>query len=581
MFYLLLPLEFLCITKGLNEPINLARSILLVLSVTIFAIIFPDVFKVKNKIMYLPLVLPGIYVISALFNKQNPILALLGNYNRNFGIFTLIAVALLVLISANANSNINAFLNYGVWPITVLAVIYSYMQSFNIDPFVWAETDRTVLTMGNSDYAASFLGMLIIVPFYGFFAYKNRFIKASMLPLLWLMNNAGLNSQAYQYRVIALVSVVTFVVVYFWEQIVGLPKALTGGSIIGLLGVTTFFILSNKAELISRTSFEDRISQQKMGISMFSDHPIFGVGIDQMWRYMPMYLKPIDIVKNGSNVVPDKTHNTFIDHLAHGGIFAGLVFTTFIIFSLIIVFKLMKKTDKKENRPIIALLSGIWLAYIGQQFVSTDQVLLMILPFIAFGLICRLYYLEEQSLSPTKKKTIRSNSNLIIRGVMSIFLLVISIVGGQAIYYDSQVKKILTHKIINGDIALSTIKSFPNPKTAEEIIVDAMSNIQNCPFAIVASDELLKIDNRSAQAWYIKTICADANGDRNNALAYITKAVALQPLNIPYLEAKFKLLASVGDIQGATRVLEKLKSINPNLPNLTELEALLKVPTTK
>ena len=163
---------------------------------------------------------------------------------------------------------------------------------------------------------------------------------------------------------------------------------------------------------------------------------------------------------------------------------------------------------------------------------------------------------------------------------MSIFLLVISIVGGQAIYYDSQVKKILTHKIINGDIALSTIKSFPNPKTAEEIIVDAMSNIQNCPFAIVASDELLKIDNRSAQAWYIKTICADANGDRNNALAYITKAVALQPLNIPYLEAKFKLLASVGDIQGATRVLEKLKSINPNLSNLTELEALLKVPTT-
>ena len=143
--------------------------------------------------MYLLLVLPGIYVISVLFNKQNPILALVGNYNRNFGILTFIAIGLLVLITSNSNLKTKAFLNYGVWPITVLAVIYSYMQSFDVDPLVWAETDRTVLTMGNSDYAASFLGMLVIVPFYGFFAYKNRVIKVSMLPLLWLINNAGLN----------------------------------------------------------------------------------------------------------------------------------------------------------------------------------------------------------------------------------------------------------------------------------------------------------------------------------------------------------------------------------------------------
>jgi len=581
MFYLLLPLEFLCVTQGLNEPINLARSILLVLAVTIFAVIFPDLLKAKNKFMYLLLVLPGIYVISVLFNKQNPILALVGNYNRNFGILTFIAIGLLVLITSNSNLKTKAFLNYGVWPITVLAVIYSYMQSFDVDPLVWAETDRTVLTMGNSDYAASFLGMLVIVPFYGFFAYKNRVIKVSMLPLLWLINNAGLNSQAYQYRVIALVSVVVFVVVYFWAQIAGLPKLLTGGSVVGFLGLATFFVLSNKAELISRTSFEDRISQQKMGISMFSDHPIFGVGIDQMWRYMPMYLKPIDIVKNGSDVVPDKTHNTFIDHLAHGGIFAGLVFTVFIIFSLIIVFQLMRRTDKKENRPLIAFLAGIWIAYVAQQFISTDEVMLMIMPFMAFGLICKLYYTEEQSPSPTKKKPNRSNSNLIIRGVMSVLLLVISIVGGQAIYYDSQVKKILTHEIMNGDIALSTIKSFPNPKTTEAIIVDAMSNLQNCPFANIASDELLKIDDRSSQAWYVKTLCVDSTGDRKTALTLIEKAIAFQPINIRYLEAKYKLMASLGDVEGANSVLEKMKSINPNLPNLTELEALLKVPAMK
>jgi O-antigen ligase len=575
MFFLLLPLQFLCITTSLNEAINLARSILLVLVVTIFVIAKPEVLKVKNKFMYLLLILPGIYVISAFANKQNAVLALLGHYNRNFGIFTLVAIGLLVLVTANSKINTNSFLNYGVWPITALSVIYSYMQSFDVDPLVWAETDRTVLTLGNSNYAASFLGMLVIVPLYGFFTYRNWVVKALMLPLLWLINNAGLNTQAYQYRVIALVSVIVFISVYFWERIVALPKIFSVGSAAGLIGLATYFILSNKAELISRTNFEDRISQQKMGIAMFLDHPAFGVGIDQMWRYTPMYLTPVDIIKNGPNVIPDKTHNTFIDHLAHGGIFAGIVFTVFIIFSLVIVFQLTRKTETKESRPLIALLAGIWVAYVAQQFISTDEVMLMIMPFMAFGLLCRFCFSGDELPSKAKVKSRSNNSNLLIRGIMSVLLVIISIVGGQAVYYDSQVKKILNHSIMNGDVALSTIKNFPNPKTTEAIIVDAMSNLQNCPFATLASDELLKIDNRSSQAWYIKTLCADATGDRRTSLQYIENAIAFQPLNTQYLEAKFKLTASLGDIAGALIVLEKIKSINPNFANLADLEALL------
>lgn len=578
MFYLLLPLQFLCITPGLNEGVNLARSLVLILTVTIFVIAFPEVLKAKNKFMYLLLILPGIYVISALANKQNPILALLGNYNRNFGILTFLAIGFLVLITASAKTKTNAFINYGVWPITALAVVYSYMQSFNVDPLVWAEPDRTVLTMGNSNYAAAFMGMLMVVPFYGFFAYSNKLVKISMFPLLLLVVNAGLNSQAYQYRVIALVSVITFAVVYFWEKIAVLPKALTGGSFLGFLALVTVFILSNRTDLIARTNFKDRISQQEMGLSIFADHPIFGVGADQMWRYMPMYLKPSDIVINGSDVVPDKTHNVFIDHLAHGGILAGLTFTIFIIFSFVIVFQLMRKSQNKENRPLIALLAGIWVSYVAQQFISTDQVVLMIMPFMAFGLMCKLYFSGEESSGTSQKRLSGNNSNVLIRGVMSVLLLVVSIVGGQAIYYDSQVKKILTREIMNGDIALSTIKDFPNPKTTEAIIVDAMSNLQNCPFALVATDELLKVDDRSAQAWYIKTLCVDSTGDRKSALALIDKAVALQPVNLRYLEAKFKLMASIGDFVGASLVLEKIKSINPNLVNLADLEALLKKP---
>jgi tetratricopeptide (TPR) repeat protein len=241
----------------------------------------------------------------------------------------------------------------------------------------------------------------------------------------------------------------------------------------------------------------------------------------------------------------------------------------------------MRKKDSKENRSLIALLAGIWIAYVAQQFISTDEVMLMIMPFMAFGLICKLYFAGAESQSKPKTNSGTATPALLTRGLMSVFLVVVVVIGGQSIYYDSQVKKILTHEIMNGDVALSTIKKFPNPKTTEEIIVDAMSNLQNCPFAIAASDELLKVDNRSAQAWYVKTLCVDSTGDRKAALVLIEKAVELQPVNIRYLEAKFKLMASLGDVTGATTVLETLKSINPNLPNFAELQALLKVPVTK
>jgi hypothetical protein len=229
----------------------------------------------------------------------------------------------------------------------------------------------------------------------------------------------------------------------------------------------------------------------------------------------------------------------------------------------------------------VALLAGIWVSYVAQQFISTDQVVLMIMPFMAFGLMCKLYFSSVEVPSTPKAKPRSNNSILLVRGVASVLLMVVSIVGGQAIYYDSQVKKILTRKIVNGEIAISTIKNFPNPKTTEAIIVDAMSNIQNCPFAVLATDELLKVDNRSAQAWYIKTLCADATGDRKSSLEFIEKAVALQPVNLRYLEAKYKLMASIGDKNGATKVLQTMTSINPNLPNLVDLQALLQVSAPK
>jgi hypothetical protein len=136
-----------------------------------------------------------------------------------------------------------------------------------------------------------------------------------LIPLIatW---RAGINSQAYQFRVLAVLAVTVFLLVYFWPKIQKTSVLIRGIAVVVISSGIAFFVISNRTELISRTSLTDRISQQNMGLRMFSDHPVFGVGIDQFWRFIPQYLQPADIQRNGSLVVPDKTHNLIIDHLA-------------------------------------------------------------------------------------------------------------------------------------------------------------------------------------------------------------------------------------------------------------------------
>lgn len=582
MYFLLIPILFISITPSLNEPVNLARSAILISWILLFLISQPQMLRIKSKWQLLILLIPFGYLISSITLKQNPLLSLLGNYNRNFGLFTLVAIGLLVIFSTNERIQTKDFLKFAVLPVTIFSIIYSFVQSFDLDPIIWAETDRTVLTLGNSDYAAALLGVLIIVPIFGSFKLKSRTSKIVMIVPFLLILRSGINSQAYQFRVLAVFSVTIFLTVYFWPRIqkVSILIRVISTSLVAC-GVA-FFVVGNRTELISRTSFTDRISQQSMGLRMFSDHPIFGVGVDQFWRFIPQYLQPADIQRNGSLVVPDKTHNLIIDHLAMGGIFVGLAFAAFLVYSLVITYKLNRLGAELKNRNEFALLSGIWITYVVHLFISTDNLFMMTFGYASFGLIAQAYYANypvkiKEGKVVTKSKVLSPNT---IRIVAAVVLLVVSVVNIKALTVDTKIKKIVTNQVQSGDEIIQTLRSFPNPKTAEQVIVYLLQNLQNCPVAIIASDDLLKLDNRSAQAWYFKTLCSDAANDQKTALTYIDKAIDLQPMNLIYLDAKVRLEVRLKDVAAASTTIERIRTINPAYESINSLEELVVSQTT-
>jgi O-antigen ligase len=577
MYFALLPLLFMCITTSLNEPLNLARSALFVTWVLLFVAFSKSRNQTNNRLNLILTLMPILYLFSTMANNQNPVLAIMGNYNRNFGILTLVAIAISVNYICGSNLNAKQLLYWGIFPVFIGSVIYSYIQSNNLDPLVWSETDRTVLTLGNSDYAAALLGILIVLPVFGFLKLKKISLKILMCILLILTWRAGINSQAFQFRVIAPLSIFMFIFLYYLPRIKQINVLVKIFSVLAVILGLGGYVISNSTELVVRTSFTDRMSQQILGLKMFSDHPLFGVGIDQFWRFTPIYLTDQDVRRNGPNVVPDKTHNLIIDHLAMGGIFVGLVFTFFLIYSLFIVYKINSIDLNIEDRREISVLSAIWITYVIHLFISTDNLFMMVLCYFVFGILAKNYFRYFPSRNLFEKTRFKGKPipQGLLRSSALVLLLGVSILNFKAISTDIQVKKILAAEVQSGDEIIRNIRAFPNPKAAEEIIVNLMQNLGNCPVATVASDDLLKIDNRSAQAFYFKTLCADSASDQKLAILFIDKAIQLQPRNMIYLDAKVRLSHYLGLSQTANETFERMKEIDSNYQTLESLKLIL------
>jgi hypothetical protein len=577
MYFILIPLLFLCVTPDLNEPLCLARSFVLISWVLLFIIFKPKMLKLKSKWQLSLLSIPFLYILSAIVNEQNPILALVGNYNRNFGILTLLAVAIIVIYLSNENIETKKFLIVGILPITAMSIIYSFMQSNNIDPITWGETNRTVLTLGNSDYAAALLGVLIIAPLYGFLQSNSKPFKILMIISFALILRSGFNSRAVQFYVLSLLSLVIFILIYFWPKIQEISIKLRVAITITLVICISYYLFNNISDLIVATNAADRIAQQSEGLKMFVDHPFLGVGVDQHWRFVPMYFHSSDIQRLGSNLVPDKTHNLIVDHLAMGGLFVGLAFTIFLFYSLVLTYRLNTLGAELKERKEVALLSGIWVTYVIHLFISTDNIFMMALGYLSFGLISQIYYQTFPSVNKLNSNNTKFKVFVptIIRMSASITLIVSFLVNINGIAADAKVKKILQNKILNGAEIIKTLDSYPNPKSAEAVIAFLVTNPNNCGIAVEASDKLLALDNRSSQAWYFKGLCSDVNGNQRESLEFIKKALKLFPLNLNYLDAKFRLEVNQKEFDAARATLAKIQSIDSGYEAISNLEDLL------
>jgi hypothetical protein len=362
--------------------------------------------------------------------------------------------------------------------------------------------------------------------------------------------------------------------VFKFEKFIQLSKLRKNIILCSVLSAAIGGLYFSWNHILAYANFTDRVNSTMIGIRIFQDHPIFGVGIEQFWRFQGQYKSISQAQFIGDNFIVDKAHNVFIDYFANGGAITGILFIIFAVFSILQIYKISNAHMTHQKRLEVAFFSAIWFGYILQLFFTTDSLFTMSFAFINLGLLVSFHHKNfhaEKSL----KVSHRLNNSWVIRVTLSFLLLLLAWLTTAAIKNDLMIKSVVTNQLSDGKRIFDSIKDFPNPRGSEIIIAHVIRNVENCKFASMVSNELIKVDNRSAQGWYFKSLCSNLAEDQISALNYINQALKFQPTNTEYLELRFRLEYKLEMFPAATLTLDRITEISPNSTFIPELRNLL------
>jgi O-antigen ligase len=575
MYLALIPLVFLSVGWFAHDPVTLFASTVLLVGSLAGLLLFRRGSWKRNWSLWLPFALVAGYLISAVVNGQGLASLYLGGYQRNFGLATWFALAIVFLIGAQGEVKVRGYLDWVLPCVLIAGLGYGLVQFLEKDPLPWTNPYKAVsLTLGNPNFAGAFFGILSVIAFSRIFLGKKVVQKAFGVVLFGATVFISLKTNSLQSPLLIVGGIVVFTLFVNLGSKSGLGRIgkFSSGGVLGaaVIGVVVLFagsgswLASARERLFFQGSVAQRLDYWRTGLEIWKDHPIFGVGTDQFQRYAALYRTPEQVKRDGVFVIPDKSHNVLIDHFANGGLVVGLIWVTFIVSVFFMLFNALQKNENVQVRRDLALLGTMWSTYVLQVLISPDQIVLSLIGYSSAGLIAGIYLKD----APTLKV-----DPFIVRAVTVVTLIFAVVISGTALKVDANVKKVLAGRIIGVEPILEVIDAWPNAKTTELIGIEEINKPNNCEFANQISDRLLKYDDRSAQGWFMKAICNNSARNFNEALKDISNSVKFDPINPTYLIGKAKLEIAASRIDDAKMTIAKITEVDPSNAELAVLNA--------
>jgi O-antigen ligase len=348
--------------------------------------------KSNKYSILLTLLLLGFSLLSALL-AQNRFIAFFGDNMRKNGFLTYLCLAVFFLVAVFYIKIENVISIYRFIIITSLTIgVYGVMQMTGHDFIKWSDHGNAVIsTLGNSNFAGSMMAILATLCFGGVFIKKlSRFERALTLVAFMILCVTIFPTNARQGLLLLFFGVTAILIIYIFNinRKLGLISMVFSfiGIIFAILGMLQIGPLT---KLLYKDSVSVRGYYWRAGISMFKEHILFGVGLDNYGSFFKQYREVGYPLKYGNSLTSTNAHNVFIQQFATGGIFVGLIYLILVVFIFFRGLKALKQCIGSD-RFLTGTFYVAWLAFQAQSIISIDNIGITIWGWVLGGAVVGL-----------------------------------------------------------------------------------------------------------------------------------------------------------------------------------------------
>ncbi len=213
-----------------------------------------------------------------------------------------------------------------------------------------------------------------------------------------------INTKNLKYKIFyGLSSLLLLINIMFSQSRNALIALIVGVFIISILYDKRFFILSlifpiiffiipairaRIFQIFDMSQNSSRFSIWDVAISMIKDHPILGIGYENFSVQYPVYISnnPNLVVSDG--YLPLHPHNIFFKMQAELGILGTMIFISFVVVTIITLYKLIKSANSKIHRSVMIGILASYLTFLFMNlldcYFNTPKVIITLFIILAF-----------------------------------------------------------------------------------------------------------------------------------------------------------------------------------------------------
>jgi hypothetical protein len=581
----------LAVWTNLDDPINLAKMFVLVIfSAVVFGLSLPSLLSAKetalgNKAIVLGLI--GLFtagLVVATFNTDVRYTAIFGEYRRNNGALSYLAMAILMLgsvLSFNLKSAGKYFKFFSATGIILAG--YGTVQGLGKDPVSWLiQYNPFVTTLGNPNFTSAFLGLSGISILFSILNSKNKNLKAALLLGLLLDIYVLIKTGSIQGIIGLIIGATVILLTKIWITNKRYGQIGTIAAVIASSPVALAFLnIGPLASKIYQGTLKNRFDYWSAGFAMFKDHPIFGVGTDRFGEYYREYALQNQVVQGQ---ITDNAHSIYIQLLATGGLVTFLPYLLLIVYVTFIGIKALINVER-DKKLLISGVLGIWLATISINLVTVDNLGVGVWFWITGGVLIAVASESSKEVSDKKKlanlKNKKDADDFPIGYFAAALTLILSL-----ITMVPQVNKssslLVLKKTIPGissqEYIAKVVEAFEPSETNTQFLVQ-LADLAFRQGAIVDGlkmlDRVNEVDQRSYYGNYFAAVVNESIGKQAEAIKFRERLKTLDPWNNASLLELAKDYLAVGNKDSAAAIVGLIKKNYPGSQADIDASALL------